>query len=284
MAACDGDLSALTHATRLAALSSSARPRAVAPGARTTWCTVAAAQGRPGGPLPPRQRRAAGAPERAAPTCRPRGCKQSAGLMVNYLYDLDRSKAPRPVRARRGGAQPGAVGTAVTPAITPQETNDDCSIPAAARRCRLLRRRGAGRARRRSRRRRRWPNKPVTIVVPFPPGGGTDAFARPLFAHDDQEHSGASSSSTTRAAPAARVGAGIAAKAAPDGYTFFMGAVHHAIAPSDVPQARLQHRDRLRPGRRWSRSVPQVIVVNPQRVQAKTCKSCSTTCARTRAS
>jgi tripartite-type tricarboxylate transporter receptor subunit TctC len=27
-----------------------------------------------------------------------------------------------------------------------------------------------------------WPNKPITFIVPFPAGGGTDAFARPLSA------------------------------------------------------------------------------------------------------
>ena len=61
------------------------------------------------------------------------------------------------------------------------------------------------------------------------------------------------------------VGAGIAAKAAPDGYTFFMGAVHHAIAPSMYPKLDYNLETDFIPVGLIG-AVPQVIVVNPQRV------------------
>src|SRR6185436_287522 len=61
------------------------------------------------------------------------------------------------------------------------------------------------------------------------------------------------------------VGAGAAARAAPDGYTFFMGAVHHAIAPSMYPKLDYSIENDFIPVGLIS-SVPQVVVVNPQRV------------------
>jgi tripartite-type tricarboxylate transporter receptor subunit TctC len=75
-----------------------------------------------------------------------------------------------------------------------------------------------------------WPAKPVNIVVPFPPGGGTDAFARPLFAHMTKAV-GRQFVIDNKGGAGGTLGASFAAKAAPDGYTYFMGAVHHAIAP-----------------------------------------------------
>ena len=64
-----------------------------------------------------------------------------------------------------------------------------------------------------------WPTKPVTIVVPFPAGGGTDAFARPLFALMTK-NLGKQFVIDNRGGAGGTVGASIAAKAAPDGYTF----------------------------------------------------------------
>jgi tripartite-type tricarboxylate transporter receptor subunit TctC len=113
-----------------------------------------------------------------------------------------------------------------------------------------------------------WPTKPVTIVVPFPPGGGTDAFARPLFALMTK-NLGRQFVIDNRGGAGGTVGASIAARAAPDGYTFFMGAVHHSIAPSMYPKLDYDiERDFVPVG--LVSSVPQVISVNPGRVQAKT--------------
>ncbi len=111
-----------------------------------------------------------------------------------------------------------------------------------------------------------WPAKPVTIVVPFPAGGGTDAFARPLFA-TMTKNTGKQFIIDNKGGAGGTVGAGVAARAAPDGYTFFMGAVHHAIAPSMYPKLDYNIETDFVPVGLIS-SVPQVIVVNPQRVAA----------------
>ena len=109
-----------------------------------------------------------------------------------------------------------------------------------------------------------WPVKPVTIVVPFPPGGGTDAFARPLFA-TMTKNVGKQFIIDNKGGAGGTLGAGIAAHAAPDGYTFFMGAVHHAIAPSMYPKLEYNIETDFVPVGLIS-SVPQVIVVNPKNV------------------
>ena len=76
-----------------------------------------------------------------------------------------------------------------------------------------------------------WPSKPVTMVVPFPAGGGTDAFARPMSAQF-AKLTGKQLIIDNRGGAGGTWGAGVAAKSAPDGYNLFMGAVHHSIAAS----------------------------------------------------
>ncbi|MCX8004906.1 MAG: tripartite tricarboxylate transporter substrate binding protein [Burkholderiaceae bacterium] len=116
-----------------------------------------------------------------------------------------------------------------------------------------------------------WPAKPITLIVPFPPGGGTDAFARPLAAQLTKQL-GRQVIIENRGGAGGTVGASVAAKAPPDGYTFFIGAVHHAIAPSFYPKLDYDIEKDLVPMTTIAHP-PQVIVVNPSRVQANDLKS-----------
>jgi len=107
-----------------------------------------------------------------------------------------------------------------------------------------------------------WPSKPITLIVPFPAGGGTDAFARPLSAQLTK-NMGKQIIIDNRGGAGGTLGAGIAAKAAPDGYTFFVGAAHHAIAPSIYPKLDYDIEKSFIPMMLIS-SPPQIIVVNPK--------------------
>lgn len=116
-----------------------------------------------------------------------------------------------------------------------------------------------------------WPAKPVTLIVPFPPGGGTDTFARPLAAQLSKQL-GRQVIIENRGGAGGTVGASLAAKAAPDGYTFLVGAVHHAIAPSFYPKLDYNIETDLVPLALIA-NPPQVIVINPNRVKAADFKS-----------
>ena len=76
-----------------------------------------------------------------------------------------------------------------------------------------------------------YPEKPVRIVVPFAPAGAGDLFARSVAQHLT-ETLGQQFIVENIAGAGGTLGAANAARRPGDGYTFFLGAVHHTIAES----------------------------------------------------
>ena len=77
-----------------------------------------------------------------------------------------------------------------------------------------------------------YPGRPVTLVVPFPPGGGTDTGAR-IVAQKLGAKWGQTVIVENKGGAAGMIGADMVAKAKPDGYTLLMGNIGtQAINPS----------------------------------------------------
>ena len=76
-----------------------------------------------------------------------------------------------------------------------------------------------------------YPNRPVRLVVPYAPGGGTDILGRAV-ASKVSERLGQQIVVDNRAGGGTIVGTDIVAKSAPDGYTMLMNSVAMIINPS----------------------------------------------------
>jgi tripartite-type tricarboxylate transporter receptor subunit TctC len=106
-----------------------------------------------------------------------------------------------------------------------------------------------------------WPAKPISLIVPFAPGGTTDVLARAI----GQELSAVLGQAVlveSKPGAGATLGADFVAKAKPDGYTFLMGAVHHTIASSVYKKLPYDFQKDLMPVSVVA-LVPNVLVVNP---------------------
>ena len=106
-----------------------------------------------------------------------------------------------------------------------------------------------------------YPDKPVRMVVPFPPGGGTDVVARAI-ALKLSEQWGQSVVVDNRPGAASMVGTEMLARAVPDGYTLGFVSMSHTINPSIYKKLPFDPIADLSPVM-LAATAPNVLVVNP---------------------
>lgn len=109
-----------------------------------------------------------------------------------------------------------------------------------------------------------YPDKPIRLIVPYPPGGATDVIGR-IVALKLGEQLGQQVIVDNRGGAGGNIGAEAAAKSAPDGYTLLMGALtaHSTMATLEKATLRYDLIKDFAPVMVVG-SVPLVVVVNPQ--------------------
>src|SRR6476659_5674456 len=111
-----------------------------------------------------------------------------------------------------------------------------------------------------------WPSRPLRLILPFPPGGGTDILGR-LIAERLSASLGQPVVVENRGGAGGNVGAEAAAHSAPDGYTILLVAPTVAISPSLYSKLNYDPVKDLAPISLVA-TVPNVMITNPA-VEAK---------------
>ncbi|HEX2828123.1 MAG TPA: tripartite tricarboxylate transporter substrate binding protein [Burkholderiales bacterium] len=106
-----------------------------------------------------------------------------------------------------------------------------------------------------------YPLKPIRLVAPFPPGGGTDFLAR-LFGQKMSETLSQQVVVDNRGGAGGTIGTDIVAKAPPDGYTIILVSASHAINPGLYPKLPYDSIHDFAPITQIATS-PGILVVNP---------------------
>jgi tripartite-type tricarboxylate transporter receptor subunit TctC len=109
-----------------------------------------------------------------------------------------------------------------------------------------------------------WPQKSIVWIVPFPAGGPTDVFARPIAASAPATL-GQTIVIDNRAGAGGTIGAAQAARAPADGYTMLVANTPHTYAPAIYPQAGFDLARDFTPISALARS-PTALVVNPAKL------------------
>ncbi len=108
-----------------------------------------------------------------------------------------------------------------------------------------------------------YPNRPVTLVVPFAPGGPTDAMAR-VLTQKLTERLGKQFIIENKPGAGGNTGSAQVARAAPNGYMLVLGTVStHGINPSLYKNMPYDHKADFIPISQMS-LVPNILVVNPK--------------------